>query len=344
MSLTILSQYTLTVDEHPINADGFMRRDGGKAFNNQYPGPLIEACWGDTLEITIINQLNWNGTTIHWHGVRMLNEFQNDGVNGVTQCPIAPGDKHTYKFRVTQYGTAWYHSHYSLQYPDGLAGPMTFHGPASADYDEAIEPFMFSDWSHDSAFEDYYIEKYVGSPTMQTNVLNGRGYFNCSKAGYPESLCETPPPIYEKVFEKGRRYLLRLINSSTATTFIFSIDKHILQVISNDFIPIEPYYADSILVGIGQRYEVVVEARPSNDLIPVEDQNYWIRTVGAYDCGYMDQPNPEIGIIRYSHVDTKPTTLPYQFSTTCSDEPYESLKPVVPLKVSAGPHPANSRK
>ena len=337
-------QYTLTVDEHPINADGFKRRAGGKAFNNQYPGPWIEACWGDTLEITVINNLNWNGTTIHWHGIRMLNEFENDGVNGVTECPIAPGDMHTYKFRVTQYGTAWYHSHYSLQYSDGLAGPMTLHGPSAADYDEAIAPMMFNDWSHESAFQDHFQERHGVQPTMVTNLLNGRGYFNCTLAGYSDDECDEPPPIYQTVFKRGRKYLLRLINSSTATHFIFTIDKHILQVITSDYVAIEPYYAESILVAIGQRYEVVVAANPSNSLIPIEDQNYWIRTVPAYYCGRMHWPNPEIGIIRYNSGSKTPTSTQYKFDTTCADEPSESLKPVVPLVVDAGPHPVNSRE
>lgn len=46
-----------------------------------------------------------------------------DGVNGVTQCPVAPGDSFVYRFNLTQYRTSWYHSHYSLQYEDGLLGP-----------------------------------------------------------------------------------------------------------------------------------------------------------------------------------------------------------------------------
>ena len=222
---------------------------------------------------------------------------------------------------------------------------MTFYGPSSADYDEALEPFMFSDWSHNSAFEDYWVEKVQGSPKMQTNILNGRGYFNCTKAGRPASECIDPPPIFTKVFEHGRRYLIRLINSSTATVFIFSIDKHVLQVISNDLVAIEPYYTDSVLVGIGQRYEVIVEAKPSNDLIPIEDKNYWIRTVTAEDCGTLEQPNPEIGIIRYAQFSNKtPTTRQYKFDRVCNDEPYESLVPVVPLEVTAREHPANNRK
>ena len=47
-----------------------------------------------------------------------------DGVNGVTQCPIAPGDSFNYTFRAMQYGSAWYHSHYSVQYADGALGPL----------------------------------------------------------------------------------------------------------------------------------------------------------------------------------------------------------------------------
>jgi hypothetical protein len=47
-----------------------------------------------------------------------------DGVNGVTQCPIAPGDYFNYTWRVMQYGSSWYHSHYSVQYADGAVGPI----------------------------------------------------------------------------------------------------------------------------------------------------------------------------------------------------------------------------
>ena len=58
--------------------------------NGTYPGPLIEADWGDLLNITVINHLsNHNGTSIHWHGIRQLNTVWQDGIAGVTR---------TYKF------------------------------------------------------------------------------------------------------------------------------------------------------------------------------------------------------------------------------------------------------
>jgi FtsP/CotA-like multicopper oxidase with cupredoxin domain len=101
----------------------------------------------------VTNALQNNGTAIHWHGIRQLNSTEFDGVPGVTQCPIAPGDTLTYTFRATQYGTTWYHSHFSLQYAEGLAGPLVINGPATADYDIDLGPVLVTDWSHVSAFK-----------------------------------------------------------------------------------------------------------------------------------------------------------------------------------------------
>jgi FtsP/CotA-like multicopper oxidase with cupredoxin domain len=65
-----------------------------------------------------------NGTSVHWHGIRQWLTMHMDGVNGVTQCPIAPQDSFNYTWRAMQYGSSWYHSHYSVQYADGAAGPL----------------------------------------------------------------------------------------------------------------------------------------------------------------------------------------------------------------------------
>jgi FtsP/CotA-like multicopper oxidase with cupredoxin domain len=162
-----------------LNADGVVNPNG-KVFNQTYPGPWIQACWGDLIKITIKNNLPCNGTSIHWHGLRQLNSTEMDGVNGVTQCPIAPTDTFTYTFRAMQYGTTWYHSHYSLQHADGLLGPMTIYGPSSANYDEARDPILFTDWSHRSAFKDYGRELTgkPGTPKMNSVLINGLGMFS----------------------------------------------------------------------------------------------------------------------------------------------------------------------
>ena len=169
-----LRQYELDVSDIDLAPDGF-NVNFGKVFNKTYPGPWIQACWGDDIEIKVTNHLKTNGTTIHWHGIRQNGTLDMDGVNGVTQCPIATEDSFTYKFKATQYGTSWYHSHYSLQYADGLLGPMTIYGPSSANYDEAIEPILMADWSHRSAFQDFYKEINGARPAMTTSLMNGRG-------------------------------------------------------------------------------------------------------------------------------------------------------------------------
>ena len=77
-----------------------------------------------TVHIKVTNKLVNNGTSIHWHGIRQWQSVHMDGVNGVTQCPITPDDSLVYTWRAMQYGSSWYHSHYSVQYADGLHGPI----------------------------------------------------------------------------------------------------------------------------------------------------------------------------------------------------------------------------
>ena len=85
-------------------------------------------------------------TSVHWHGIIQENNGLNDGVPGVTQCtwflspiltigPIPLGVSFKYKFRATRYGTTLYHSHFSLQYFEGLLGPLVINGPTSANWD-----------------------------------------------------------------------------------------------------------------------------------------------------------------------------------------------------------------
>lgn len=119
----VTRKYTLDITNETLYPDG-CKNSETKLFNATYPGPWIEACWGDDIEVTVRNHLPCNGTSIHWHGLRQFNSNEYDGVNAVTQCPIAPGDSYTYKFHARQYGTTWYHSHYSLQvsYTEWLIG------------------------------------------------------------------------------------------------------------------------------------------------------------------------------------------------------------------------------
>lgn len=97
--------YTLVVNDGWINADGRNFTEA-KIFNNTYPGPWIQACWGDTVNVKVINKMKHNGTSIHWHGIRQNQTAHADGVNGVTQCPIAPGTcflTHSKDFQTTDW-------------------------------------------------------------------------------------------------------------------------------------------------------------------------------------------------------------------------------------------------
>jgi hypothetical protein len=267
-----------------------------------------------------------------------------DGVNGVTQCPIAPGDYFVYNFTATQYGSSWYHSHFSVQYADGAAGPITLHGPSSDNFDEAISPpLIMTDWGHNSAFNASSSPWGLYEPDI---LLDGRGdirkYNNAAK-----NSTEVLPP-YSITFlgpQKGlpnNKYLMRIINTSFQTTFVFSIDNHLLTIVEADFVPISPYVNNSILVGIGQRYNVIVEAKPQLDpLNPIplpKDGNYWIRTFVIQCFADMAPGSPgyeETGILRYNSSSTAdPTSSQWtDISLACSDETYTSLHPIVPWTV-----------
>ncbi|KAL4918819.1 multicopper oxidase [Aspergillus aurantiobrunneus] len=300
---------------------------GAKMFNNTFPGPWIQ--------ITVKNELHYNGTAIHWHGLRQLNHSLMDGVPGVTQCPIAPEKTFTYRFNATQYGTSWYHSHYTLQYTDGLLGPLTIHGPTSDNWDFSRDPILLGDHIHASAFERYYQEQFGGRkgsgvaspPKMQSILVNGRGSF----AGIV-------PSRYNTTVKGDKRYLLRLINTSTDTTYIFTIDNHNFTVVEADLVPVKPYITDHLAIGIGQRYHVVLNTWPEPQRNNTNE--FWIRTIPATHCSSFDASNGTFlevrqGILYYeNHTKTWPETteLP-KVNYDCRDEPFGRLEPVVPWTV-----------
>ncbi|KAH8588081.1 multicopper oxidase-domain-containing protein [Bisporella sp. PMI_857] len=341
--------YTLVLEDKPFNADGKVFLEG-KLINGTFPGPLIEACWGDRVHITVINDLNLNGTSIHWHGIRQNQTMHMDGVNGVTQCPMAPGDQFTYSWNATQYGSSWYHSHYSVQYADGVQAPITIHGPSSANYDTAIEPLIMTDWGHNSAFQQIY----TFTADLPSILLNGLG--NITRWNASEGIFPSTPRPYEVLFKrscssgKPCRYLLRIINTSFSTSFIFSIDNHYLQVVEADFVPIRPYTTTYLNVAIGQRYNVIVVAQPSTSYPAPGDGNFWIRTFIGLDCSLSTPGSPgyeRVGILRYSansKSDPSSTSWPTLGCSDdtvcilpCVDEDVNSLVPIVPWEVGNPP-------
>lgn len=67
--------------------------------NGEFPGPTIEANWGDIIEVKVTNNIEGEGTSLHWHGILQKSSMWMDGVPGYDQCPIAPGASFTYRFQ-----------------------------------------------------------------------------------------------------------------------------------------------------------------------------------------------------------------------------------------------------
>lgn len=274
-----------------------------------------------------------NGTTVHWHGLRQLNTNHMDGVNGVTQCPIAPGDTFTYKFRATQYGHSWYHSHYSMQYADGVVGPLVIHGPSSYDWDVDLGPVLLTDWMHDTAFNGFAAMEMPGNAFFVDSVLvNGHGHFNCSGT-VPGNNCAGS--YWETNFMPGKKHRMQLVNTGFNYPIIFSIDGHNLTIIANDLVAIEPVTVPSLTISPGQRYTIVVEGK----LEPRHDASYWIRTgteCGGWNAAITDN---RTAIVHYDGADERLPTIdrPMPFELTCLDVSARLLHPIVPWKVDIHP-------
>ena len=114
--------YTLTAAFERATVAG--RRQRVYTLNGSSPGPVITATQGDLVRVVLRNRNIPAGTTIHWHGIDVPNG--EDGVAGVTQNAILPGDQFVYRFRARDAGTYWYHSHQyaQRQVTQGLIGAV----------------------------------------------------------------------------------------------------------------------------------------------------------------------------------------------------------------------------
>ncbi|KAK2068073.1 hypothetical protein P8C59_002744 [Phyllachora maydis] len=332
-------EYWITVGNHTVSPDGIPK--AALVFNGTYPGPLLEACWGDQLVVHVTNTLPDQGTTVHWHGIRQLGSPEMDGVP-LTQCPIpGRGGSFTYNFTALQYGHTWYHSHYSLQYPDGLAAPLVIYGPSSADWDVAVPPLLLADWLDTPAAVPFVRQEEQGrAGTVDAIVVNGRGHDPVTSAG-----------SYDVTrFQRGKKHVLRLINGAAATSFVFSIDNHRLTVVAADLVAVVPYTVTSLLVGIGQRYTVVVDGLAD----PGPNGHFWVRTHPATGCNGFNAGtfnatfapfDVRTALVSYDDA-AAPVRLPDCTSHShdragadlaCRDEPAAHLRPVVPWTVARAP-------
>ncbi|KAI1360622.1 laccase [Xylaria arbuscula] len=260
-------------------------KDSAMLINGMYPGPTITADWGDTVTVTVTNNLTYNGTSIHWHGLRQLGANLQDGTNGITDCPIPPGGSKTYTFRLTQYGTTWYHSHFASQYANGIFGAIQINGPSSADYDIDLGAYPINDFYLASA-EEIVLASQLGAagPTSDNVMFNGT---NVNGTGGAYSTINLEP---------GKTHLLRLYNPSAQHHYQVSIVGHNLTVIETDLVPVTPITTDNLFLGIGQRAHVLITANQ-------EPGNYWMNITMPVDnkCGVSYNLFPA-AIVHYTNV------------------------------------------
>lgn len=93
-------------------------------FNGSAPGPTIQVTHGDRVRVIFENQLP-EPSSLHWHGFEDRIGF--DGMPGISQEPVKPGERFVYEFHIHQEGTYFYHSHMAMQEMAGMLGGFIMH-------------------------------------------------------------------------------------------------------------------------------------------------------------------------------------------------------------------------
>jgi hypothetical protein len=171
-------------------------------YNGHTPGPTIEAVEGDRVRIFVTNHLP-EVTTIHWHGMILPNGM--DGVAGLTQKPIEPGETYVYEFTLRQHGTLMYHPHADemTQIAMGMAGFFIIHPRTVEDRVDRDFAIMLAEWKIPA-----------DTATPVTSEMTDFNYFTFNSKVYPAT-----SPL---VVKRGERVRIRLGN--------LSMDSHPLHI------------------------------------------------------------------------------------------------------------------
>ncbi|CAE6393768.1 unnamed protein product [Rhizoctonia solani] len=121
LCLAVLRQHSLVITNGTSNLDGVPRASW--LINGRTPGPHLVWDEGDDISVNVTNN-GFEPITIHWHGIEQHRSPWSDGVPGLTQYPIRPGQNFVYNFTLYQAGHHWYHSHSKSQLEDGLKGTI----------------------------------------------------------------------------------------------------------------------------------------------------------------------------------------------------------------------------
>ena len=213
-------------------------------YNGQTPGPALTARKGDELEVDFLNQLD-QPTTIHWHGIRNLNEM--DGVPDLTQAAVEPGERFTYRFPLKDAGSFWYHAHNRTyeQVARGLYGPLIV-TEQSSESSERDLLLMADDWRLDA---DYRLDD-ASFGSFHDWSHGGRlgNWLTINGLSQPEVFVPSSGPVR-----------LRLMNAANARVLSFQLaDKQPMQIIALDGAPCSPFEVETLRLGPAQRADVLI--------------------------------------------------------------------------------------
>jgi FtsP/CotA-like multicopper oxidase with cupredoxin domain len=222
-------------------ADVWVFRDGASDAPGTIPGPLLEAKLGDHVIIHFENRLP-EGTTVHWHGLRVPNAA--DGTPA-SQMIVPPGGTYDYEFDAIDTGTYWYHPHVEadVQVERGLYAPIVIRGDVEP---EVHEERVF-------VLDDVKVEA-NGALSTVTNALDmmlGRQGNVVLVNGISDLAIESAA---------GSRERWRFVNVANGRFFNLELPGYTFLVIGWDggMLP-EPYVTETLLLAPGERYEVIVE-------------------------------------------------------------------------------------
>jgi FtsP/CotA-like multicopper oxidase with cupredoxin domain len=301
------------------------------SYGDALPGPEIRLREGDPVRVRVDNALAEEDTSVHWHGIALANEA--DGVPGMTQDPIGPGDSYLYEFTPPDAGTYLYHSHVGMQLDRGLYGPLIVEPRREELAYDAEAVLMLDDW----------LDGIAGTPDAELERLRSSGMAmggghgsGMPRAGRPlpvgerhATLSGAPPPagslaamanelhsgrgdpgdVRHPLYlvngrppedpptvrvRRGERLRLRLVNPSADTIFCLYVDGHPLTVTHADGQRVEPVETDALVIGMGERYDVLVEARGRG-----------VQRIVAVPLG---KPGRALALLRYA--DARPGTPP----------------------------------
>lgn len=210
-------------------------------YNSQLPGPQMRISLGQTLKINFTNNLPQE-TTIHFHGVRVPNAM--DGVPGVTQAPIKPGETFVYTFTPKDAGTYWYHPHVrgSEQLERGLYGALIVEDPQEPKYSQDIV-WMLDDLR---TGDDGQVYPYFNTPH---DVAHDGRWGNVFMVNGQTD--------FKQAVRAGDRLRLRIINASNAR--VYQLDFGELDAIGfavDGLLASETFSAQGFIVAPGNRLDV----------------------------------------------------------------------------------------